>query len=369
MYNYKPFYRMTMGGIKALLKVNIVKIVFNSKKNFQQRYDMITNNGNWWRKVSNVLKVLPTVENRRHFYFNSNIWSFDSKLDKEYYDESIQRLASGCEKKIKSGADYKKTLLSKYWRIKFEIGIGRASKMGGLPRKEFYDYSEITQQKKLKELQAIGKKVLHRLKLDKKIYASKMLKMKNFNHKWTPAFGNGVQTYKDLKRMAQRVRNEMESYGKYLKDATSWSKTGRKKKSKLAVSDPRASMSPLYVKNKNFEKNKASQSRVRPKTVEKKIVWTNDKQKASVSKRKAKRKAEKRSDDIQEKKAKESAKKHKSKPDIEKTGRNFAEKKTKKVHFWRHDGPSGKKTPSVNPRNKEKLRGGKFKFTTNDGKG
>lgn len=72
-----------------MLKVNIVKIVFNSKKSFQQKYDMITNNGNWWTKVSNVLNVLPTVENRRHFYFNSNIWSFYSKLDKEYYDESI----------------------------------------------------------------------------------------------------------------------------------------------------------------------------------------------------------------------------------------------------------------------------------------
>lgn len=214
--------------------------------------------------------------------------------------------------------------------------------MGGLPRKEFHDYSEIRQQKKLKELQVIGKKVLHRLKLDKKIYARKMLKMKNFNHKWTPAFGNGVQTYKDLKRVANRVRNEMESYGKYLKDATSWSKTGRKKKSKLAGSGPRSSMSLLYVKNENFEKNKASQSRVRPKTVEKNIVWTNDKQKASVSKRTAQAKAETRSDDIQVTQAGESAKKHKSKADIEKTGRNFAKKKAKKVHFWRHERPNGK---------------------------
>lgn len=79
-----------------MLKVNIVKIVFNSKKTFQQKHDMITNNGNWWTKVSNVLKALPTVENRRLFYVNSRIWSFNSKADKEYYDESILGIVKGC---------------------------------------------------------------------------------------------------------------------------------------------------------------------------------------------------------------------------------------------------------------------------------
>jgi hypothetical protein len=367
MYNYKPFYRMTMGGIKALLKVHILRIVFNSKITFRQKYDMITNNSNWWTKVSNVLETLPTVENKRQFYFNSNIWSFNSKHDKEYYDESIRRLATGCEKKSKSGEDDNKTLLSKYWQIKFEVGIGREPRMSGLPRKEFYNYWEISQQKKLQELQVIGKKVLARLKVSKKRYAAKMLIKKNFNHKWTPAFGNGVQTYKDLKQMSKRVRNEMESYGRELKDATSWSKTGGKKKPKLAASDPRTSMSLLYEKIENFEKNKANQS-IKPKTVDKVIVWGNDKQKSSVSKHKAKATAETRRDDIQVTKARESAKKHKSKPDIERTGRKFAKKKPKKVHFWSKYGPSGKETSRVNPRKKEDLRGGKFKFTTNDGK-
>lgn len=55
--------------------------------------------------------------------------------------------------------------------------------MGSLHRKEFYNYDEISLQKKLKELQLIGKKVLERMEFSKKVLAAKMLKTKYFNHK------------------------------------------------------------------------------------------------------------------------------------------------------------------------------------------